>query len=205
MEVPSVEANLDRFRAAHTQVLGVSVDSVYSHANWAKDLGGVSFPLLADFHPKGAVAKSLGVYLDAAGITDRATVIIDSGGIVRHVSSVTPAGKRDIAALAALCEEVDQARTSPVEDFASPPGVPAGATLYIKSACGFSRATMLAMDNLRLSGKVAVRNITEDASAKELLVKLAGKETAPCLIVGETPMHESKDIIKRLVELSAPL
>lgn len=205
MEVPAVEASLDRFRAAHTQVLGVSVDSVYSHANWAKDLGGVSFPLLADFHPKGAVAQSLGVYLEAAGITDRATVIIDSGGIVRHASSVTPAGKRDIAALASLCEEIDKARTSPVEDFAAPAGVPEGATLYIKSACGFSRATMLAMDNLRLAEKVAVRNITQDASAKEMLLKLAGKETAPCLVIGETPMHESKDIIKRLVELTSPL
>ena len=41
---------LPRFRAAHTQVLGVSVDSVFCHANWAASMGGVSFPLLADFH-----------------------------------------------------------------------------------------------------------------------------------------------------------
>ena len=203
--MPAVEANLDRFRAAHTQVLGVSVDSVHCHANWAKDLGGISFPLLADFHPKGAVAKSLGVYLEAAGITDRATVIIDSAGIVRHASSVTPAGKRDIAELASLCAEIDKASTSPVEDFAPPPGLPEGATLYIKSMCGFSRATLLAAANLGLTGKLPVRNITEDPTAKELLLKLAGKETAPCFVVGETPMHESKDIIRRLVELTSPL
>jgi len=203
--VPAVEALLPRFRAAHTQVLGVSVDSVHCHANWGKDLGGISFPLLADFNPKGALAQSLGLYLEKAGITDRATVIIDSGGIVRHASSVTPSGQRDIGALAALCEEIDKASTGPCEDFAPPPGVPEGATLYIKSRCGFSRATMLAMDNLHIAGKVPVRNVTEDPSAMETLRRIAGKETAPCLIVGETPMHESKDIIRRLVDATAPL
>ena len=48
-----MEAALDRFRAAGTQVLGVSVDSIHSHANWGRDLGDVSFPLLADFEPIG--------------------------------------------------------------------------------------------------------------------------------------------------------
>jgi glutaredoxin len=203
--VPAVEAQIARFRAANTQVLGVSVDSVYCHANWAKDLGGVSFPLLADFNPKGALAQSVGLYLEKAGITDRATVIIDSGGVVRHASSVTPAGQRDIAALAALCEEIDKASSSPKEAFAAPPGLPADATLYIKSKCGFSRATLLAMENLHLGGKLPVRNITEDPAAKEVLLRVAGKETAPCLIVGETPMHESKDIIRRLVDATAPI
>lgn len=200
-----MEANLDSFRAAHTQVLGVSVDSVYSHANWAKDLGGISFPLLADFHPKGALAQKLGLYLEAAGITDRATVIIDSAGVVRHVSSVTPAGKRDILELAALCKQIDEASSTPVEPFPTAPGAPEGAALYIKSQCGFSRATMLAMANLHLTGKVPVRNVTEEPEAMEILRRLAGKETAPCLIVGETPLHESKDIIRRLVDAVAPL
>jgi hypothetical protein len=52
---------LGEFERADTQVLGVSVDSIYCHGNWAKSLGGVSFPLLADFHPKGAMAKKYGV------------------------------------------------------------------------------------------------------------------------------------------------
>jgi len=203
--VPAVEAQLARFRAAHTQVLGVSVDSVHCHANWAKDLGGISFPLLADFNPKGAVARAYGAYLEQAGITDRATVIIDSGGVVRHASSVTPAGQRDISQLAALCEEIDRASASPKEPFAEPPGVADGAVLYVKSRCGFSRATLLAMDNLHLAGRVQVTNITEDAAAKEALVRVAGKETAPCLVLGGKPMHESKDIIRTLVEATSPL
>jgi alkyl hydroperoxide reductase subunit AhpC len=102
-----VEQLLPRFRAAHTQVLGISVDSIYCHANWAKSLGGISFPLLADFHPKGAMAQAYGAYLDGAGITDRATVLIDVNGVVRHASSATPDGRRDIEALAALAETID--------------------------------------------------------------------------------------------------
>ena len=85
-----MEQLLPRFRAAHTQVLGISVDSVYCHANWARDLGGISFPLLADFEPKGAVGARYGLYLDGPGIDDRATVIVDATGVVRHASSVTP-------------------------------------------------------------------------------------------------------------------
>ncbi len=91
----------------HTQVLGVSVDSKFCHKAWADSLGGVTFPLLSDFHPKGEVAKSFGLYLEDKGITDRATVVIDKDGIVRHASSVTPAGKRDISELLEICRRVD--------------------------------------------------------------------------------------------------
>lgn len=85
----------------------MSVDSRYCHDNWAKSMGGVTYPLLADFNPKGEVAKAYGLYLENAGITDRATVIVDKDGIVRHVSSVGPAGKREIADLAGECEKID--------------------------------------------------------------------------------------------------
>ena len=85
----------------------MSVDSKFSHIAWAKSLGGVTYPLLADFEPKGAVGKAYGLYLAEAGIDDRATVIVDKDGIVRYVASVTPDGKRDISQLAAECEKVD--------------------------------------------------------------------------------------------------
>jgi alkyl hydroperoxide reductase subunit AhpC len=95
-----VEQLLPRFRSAHTQVLGVSVDSIFCHSNWAASMGGISFPLLADFHPKGKMATDYGLYLSDNGITDRATVVIDASGVVRHASSVTPAGQRNIEELA---------------------------------------------------------------------------------------------------------
>lgn len=99
---------LDEFKAADTQVLGVSIDSIYSHENWANSLGGVSFPLLADFHPKGALAEKYGVYLADKGITDRATVIIDKQGVVRYAASVTPAGERNPKDLLAECQKVNK-------------------------------------------------------------------------------------------------
>ena len=101
---------LGEFDRADTQVLGVSIDSIHCHGNWAKSLGGVTFPLLADFHPKGAMAQKYGLYLSDKGITDRATVIVDKNGVVRYAVSVTPAGKRNPKDLLAECQKVNKAK-----------------------------------------------------------------------------------------------
>ena len=200
-----MEALLPRFRAAHTQVLGVSVDSIYSHANWGRDLGGISFPLLADFNPKGAVAASFGVYLNEAGITDRATIIIDRDGIVRHASSVTPAGERDPKELAALCEGIDREFGSGLADFPTPEGVPGGTQLFVKNQCGFSRAALLAVDNLHLRDALKVKNVTEDAAAAEELSKTVGSDQAPALIQGGEVIQDSSEIIRFLVSRATNL
>jgi hypothetical protein len=197
--VPEVEQLLPRFRAAHTQVLGVSVDSVFCHANWGQSMHGVSFPLLADFHPKGAMARSYGLYLDEVGITDRATVIIDAGGVVRHASSVTPDGRRDIEEFAVLCERIDREHGAGLP--AIPPAEDVGKidALFVKSHCGHSRKVLLARENLHLEDQVPVKNVTEDTAARDELVKLAGKDEAPCLVVGGKPMHEADEIVRYLV------
>lgn len=80
--MPSYEADLSRFADADTQVLGISVDSIPSHVAWAKSLGGITYPLLADFEPKGAVARSFGAFRSADGITERALFVIDKQGKV---------------------------------------------------------------------------------------------------------------------------
>lgn len=80
--MPSYEADLSRFQDADTQVLGISVDSIPSHIAWAKSLGGITYPLLSDFEPKGAVAKSFGAFRGADGITERALFVIDKQGKV---------------------------------------------------------------------------------------------------------------------------
>jgi len=59
------------------------VDSVYAHRAWAEQLGGLAFPLLADFHPKGAVARQYGVWREDRGVSNRAVFIIDRDGIIR--------------------------------------------------------------------------------------------------------------------------
>lgn len=201
--MPALEAKLDRFRAADTQVLGVSVDSVYSHANWANDLGGVSLPLLADFHPKGAVAKSFGHYLEDAGITDRATVIIDKEGIVRYSKSVTPGGERNIDELLAECEKINAGSgASPASE---PASFPAGSCLYVKSSCGHSRKALLALANLRLKDAVLVKNVTDDAAAAKELAEKGGKDQAPCLLLEGKPHYEADAIVQLLVDRVCPV
>jgi glutaredoxin-related protein len=196
--VPALDALQGRFEAAHTQVVGISIDSVYSHANWADSLGGISLPLLADFHPKGAVAENFGLYLADKGITDRATVIIDADGVVQHISSVGPSGSRDIDELARLAEEIDGKYAGDLPAKPEPQGVNKS-TLFVKNKCGFSRSALLAMSNLGLDEFVEVRNIDEDDDARAELKKLAGKEQAPCLVEDGNALFESADIIKKWV------
>jgi hypothetical protein len=192
-----VEALEKRFRAANTQVLGVSVDSIYCHNNWALGLEGISFPLLADFHPKGEVAKAYGLYLEEAGITDRATVIIDADGIVRHVSSVGPSGKRDISELAELCEKVDTSYQGTLGDFAEPPGLEPDTVLFIRSNCMFSNNALAALGNLHIDS-IPVLNVSEDPAALAELEAITGKGQAPCLVISGVPKHEAADIVTYL-------
>jgi peroxiredoxin len=77
--------DLKQFEALDAKVFGISVDSVWAHKAFAEKLG-LKYPLLADFEPKGAVAKKYGLYLDDKGITSRATVVIDKQGMVRHLT-----------------------------------------------------------------------------------------------------------------------
>lgn len=86
--------DLAQFNAANAQVFGVSVDSVWTHKAFAKELG-LAYPLLADFHPKGDMARKYGLYLEDKGITARATVIIDKEGTVRHVEVYDIPQQRD--------------------------------------------------------------------------------------------------------------
>jgi len=70
------------------KLYGVSVDSSYAHKEFAAK-GNLTMPLLADFHPKGEVAKKFGVYIEERGIAGRALVMIGPDGVVRW-SYVSP-------------------------------------------------------------------------------------------------------------------
>ena len=74
---------LGEFRKQEVQLIGISVDGVWCHAAFASDRK-LHFPLLADFEPKGAVAKSYGAYREADGVSERALFLID----VRRMSLV---------------------------------------------------------------------------------------------------------------------
>lgn len=80
-QMTSYENDYGWFTEYDTHVLGVSVDAVPSKIAWVKSLGGVSFDLLSDFHPQGAVAAAYGVARDD-GISERAVFVVDKEGAV---------------------------------------------------------------------------------------------------------------------------
>jgi|SRR5579871_6203976 len=83
-QVPTYEAELDRFTKYGAAVVGISTDSRHANAAWAKSLGGISFPLLSDFYPHGAVAEAYGI-LRPEGMAERALFIVDKDGVIRYI------------------------------------------------------------------------------------------------------------------------
>jgi peroxiredoxin len=81
---------LSEFHKHQAELLGVSVDGVWCHAAFSTDRK-LHFPLLADFEPKGSVAKTYGVYNESAGLTERALFVIDKEGVIRW-SYLSPMG-----------------------------------------------------------------------------------------------------------------
>jgi peroxiredoxin len=81
---------LDEFRGLGAELLGVSVDGAWCHLAFAQDRK-LHFPLLADFEPKGHVARLYGVYREADGTSERALFVIDAEGVIRW-SYVSPVG-----------------------------------------------------------------------------------------------------------------
>ena len=72
---------LPEFQRFNAQLLGISVDGVWCHSAFSRDRK-LHFPLLADFEPKGAVAKRYGAFRDADGFCERALFVIDKKGII---------------------------------------------------------------------------------------------------------------------------
>ncbi|NIG54119.1 redoxin domain-containing protein [Chitinophaga sp. Cy-1792] len=78
------------FHEAGAELLGISVDSKWCHMAFSENRH-LHFPLLADFEPKGAVAKAYGIYDDKEGEAHRALFVIDGNGIIQW-SYLSPDG-----------------------------------------------------------------------------------------------------------------
>ena len=103
---------LPTFDEYGARIVGISVDGPWCHAAFAKDRN-LEFPLLADFEPKGDVARRYGVYDARHGTTERALFVIDANGVVRwrYVSpiEVNPGADGILNALDALAAKGDTA------------------------------------------------------------------------------------------------
>jgi peroxiredoxin len=100
------QQELEEFSSRGVRLLGVSVDSIYSHGAWAT-VRGIRFPLLSDFHPRGAVARRYGVWREADGFSERAVYLIDRQGVIRY-AHVAPRLKQlpDFDELVAALDDV---------------------------------------------------------------------------------------------------
>jgi alkyl hydroperoxide reductase subunit AhpC len=82
--MPGYNAQLERLAGYDAQVVGSSVDSIYSHIAWQKkEIGMLSFPLASDFYPHGDLAKKFGIFREGdpiPGISDRAIFIVGRDG-----------------------------------------------------------------------------------------------------------------------------
>ncbi|WP_348761149.1 redoxin domain-containing protein [uncultured Salinisphaera sp.] len=99
---------LEEFQRFDARLLGISVDGAWCHKAFAEDQN-LEFDLLADFEPKGAVARAYGVYREDDGVTERALFVIDGDGVIRwsYVSpiDVDPGADGILAALEDLDEQ----------------------------------------------------------------------------------------------------
>jgi peroxiredoxin len=78
------------FSKYNAELIGISVDGKWCHAAF-REARNLHFTLLADFEPKGAVARKYGVYNEKAGRSERALFVIDEEGIIRW-SYLSPVG-----------------------------------------------------------------------------------------------------------------
>jgi len=103
---------LPEFERYNAELIGISVDGVWSHIAFAHDRK-LQFPLLSDFEPKGATARTYGVYRQHDGTTERALFVLDAEGIIRwsHVSPVgiNPGADGILAALESMQQSKETA------------------------------------------------------------------------------------------------
>lgn len=100
--------DMKQFDQLDAAVLGVSVDSVWSHKAFAEKMG-IQYSLLADFQPRGAMAEKYGVFLAEKGITGRAIVIINKQGKVAWVKNYDIPVVPDVKEVAQALQQVKAA------------------------------------------------------------------------------------------------
>ena len=100
--------DMKRFETLDAAVLGVSVDSAWSHKAYAEKMG-IKYSLLADFNPRGGMAGKYGVYLAEKGIAGRAIVIVGKDGKVAWVKNYDIPVVPDVAEVASALQQVKAA------------------------------------------------------------------------------------------------
>jgi peroxiredoxin len=101
-------SEMKAFENLDAEVLGVSVDSVWSHKAYSEKMG-IKYSLLADFHPRGAMSEKYGVYLVDKGITGRAIAIVNKAGKVAWFKNYDIPVVPDVKEVASALQQVKSA------------------------------------------------------------------------------------------------
>jgi peroxiredoxin (alkyl hydroperoxide reductase subunit C) len=90
-QLPSYEAELDRFKDLDAELVSISMDSIHALNAWSKTMD-TTFPLLSDFYPQGLVVDLYGVR-HAAGMAERSVFVIDKDGVIRYIEITSSPGE----------------------------------------------------------------------------------------------------------------
>lgn len=107
-QMQGYERELPAITALDAHVLAISTDTGPSKKAWADALGGISYQMLSDHHPHGAVAATYGALGDY-GLAERALILVDKQGIVRWTRRYDMADQPDVNDLIAAIAAVEQA------------------------------------------------------------------------------------------------
>lgn len=97
--------DMARLNELKAQVLGISVDSRWAHKAFARQMG-ITYPLLADFHPKGEVARKYGAYLEDRGHAARTNFVIDADGHIAFIQENETGQVPDVGEIIAALERL---------------------------------------------------------------------------------------------------
>ena len=117
-EIIAFSDRFEEFKSRNTQVLGVSVDSEFSHLAWIQmsrdegGLGGLEYPLISDFHRD--LAKGYGI-LSPEGVAYRALFIIDKQGVVQHATVNNMAFGRNVDEVIRVLDAIQYTQENPDE------------------------------------------------------------------------------------------
>ena len=118
-EMALFNAVLPDLQELGAEMIGISVDGVWCHAAFAK-ARNLHFPLLADFEPKGAVARQYGAYREQEGVSERALFVVDEKGTIAwsYLSpiGVNPGADGVLRALEALRDTGDASEEASASD-----------------------------------------------------------------------------------------
>lgn len=94
-ELCELRDNIAKFERDNVELLAISVDSKFVQRQFA-ETEGYKFSVLSDFWPHGAVAREYGVFVEDAGIANRATFVIDKDGVLVSKFVTAPGQARSL-------------------------------------------------------------------------------------------------------------